>query len=680
MPHQNQKLPQKYTEMYRQGYALYQQAKFAEAVPLLKGVVDSKPKEADPYKLYAYCLAATGAHQDALDFINIAIKKAPDDAELYIMQANSHLLLGHFSLAREGMEKVLDRFGDDVRFLKHYVTFCTHSGAEHYQKGLDAAHKVLEKDPEDVSMLSAIGIFLQNVARYSEAANFFIKALRIQPDYMPALVNISDAFDKMNQSEMAVKFYDSILHFQPDSGLALCAKATVFCKQGFAQEYVGMMERGLEKLNTKDAYGSLITFLSNYVFFIHYVPNVPRQKIHDIILRWYEIVCRDVEEKPRLSFDNEAVENRRLRVGLISSCFKKHPVTWMTLAGLQNMDRAKFEFYCYSDLPLAKRDDVTKRYFSLCDKVREINGKSNPEVMELMRRDELDILLELTGHSEGGHRLKISAARVAPVQVKWVGGLFDTTGVPAMDWMLGDKIEIPEGDEKWYTERVYRMPDDYIVYEPPGYVSDVVPLPALKNGYITFSNLNNLAKTNTYTIELWSKILKAVPKSRLLMKVTKLEMPSAKQQVEKEFAKHGIGVDRLILEGGEQHKLFMEAYNRVDIALDPHPYTGGLSTCEALWMGVPVITLPGETFAGKHAATHLYNAGLPDWIAHDEADYIALAVKWANDLEGLSKLREGLREQVRASPLCDGPRFARNLEKALRFMWKDWCDEKRAAN
>ena len=158
-----------------------------------------------------------------------------------------------------------------------------------------------------------------------------------------------------------------------------------------------------------------------------------------------------------------------------------------------------------------------------------------------------------------------------------------------------------------------------------------------------------------------------------------MDTPFAKNHVEEQFAKHGIGIDRLILEGGEPQKQFMESHSRCDIALDPHPYAGGLTTCEALWMGVPVVTLPGETFAGRHAATHLYNAGLPDWIAKDEQDYIDIAEKWANDLEGLAELRAGLREQVANSPLTDGPRFARNLEKALRFMWEDWCDEKQAS-
>ncbi|MCD8493835.1 MAG: hypothetical protein LRY36_01720 [Alphaproteobacteria bacterium] len=666
-----------YTDLYREAYQKYKEGRHAEVVSALRELIVLKPAEPDPYKLCGLSFAALGHYREAAEVVGKGIEKCPMDEEFYVMRGNYQYMLGETKKALEGLGEALERFPENSKLLLMFSTIAGQMGQMAHEQGTEAIDKFLEKHPDNVEALTSKATLLLAAGETEDAGNYLIKALRIQPDHIPALISLSGCMGHLGDQAKALKFLDAALQIRPDYGIAMCNKAYILCTHGQAQEYLSLLNDGIKEL-AKDPVNKInhLIYFSNYVFYVHYVPHFERKAIFNAIKSWYVLNCGDIQEKSRGTFSNLPDVERKLRIALISSSFHRHPVTWMTLAAMQNIDRQKFEIYCYTESVTAKRDDVTERYYSLCDEVKEIQGISNEDVVDMMRADGIDILLELTGHSEGGQRLKVAAQRVAPVQVKWVGGLFDTTGVPAMDWILADKTEIPEGDDKWYTERVYRMPDDYIVYEPPLYVSDVKPLPALKNGYVTFGNLNNLAKTNTYTIALWSKILKAVPKSRLLVKVSKMDTPFAKEHVENEFARQGIGIDRLILEGGEPHKAFMEAYNRVDIALDPHPYAGGLSTCEALWMGVPVVTLPGETFAGRHAATHLYNAGLEDWIAKDEDDYVALAVKWASDLDGLARLRAGLREQVRQSPLCDGPRFARNFEKALRFMWKDWCDEK----
>lgn len=675
-----EKLFLEYDKLYRSGRRLYEEARYDEAAKTLLKLVDAGLKEADIYKLCAISLGGISKdkEKDALAVVYKGLVQNPKDLDLLYLKHKYTFNVGEVSKALDGLRDDIKNYPGELKFSLLFATFCADSNNPNYlMEGVKAAQKVLEDDPENVTALTCVGTILSGANKPKEAAEYLIKAVRIKPDNMVALINLASCFHKMAEPQMALNFYENVLRLSPDYGLALCGKGTILCNHGLSQEYAHLLKQGADLMLKAGRISDYINYFSNYILYIHYIPYFDRREIYESIKSMYHLICGNMEEKPRISFGNTADPARKLRVGVISSCFRKHPVTWMTLAAMDNLDKDQFELYCYSDVDFTKKDDVTTRYFGFCAKVYELQGKSNKEVVELMRNDDLDILLELTGHSEGGRRMPVAAARVAPVQVKWVGGLFNTTGVPQVDWILGDKIEIPEGDDQWYTERVYRMPDDYVVYEPRLDLSEVKPLPALKNGYVTFANMNNITKTNTFTIALWSKILKAVPNSRLLMKTKYMDTPFAKKHIEDQFARYGVGIDRLILEPGEGHKAFMESYNRVDIALDPHPYTGGLSTCESLWMGVPVITLPGETFAGRHGATHLYNAGLPDWIAHSEDDYVALAVKWANDLDGLAKLRAGLREQVKNSPLCDGPRFARNFEDALRFMWKDWCDEKR---
>lgn len=664
------------SSLYEQGVRLFDQKRYEDSARCLAQVVAGNPVEVAPYAVYGIVLCVLGRHREAVGVFEKALAKDPANETLHVRKIYAMFNAGETRAAIKQAEAVLEQFPQSLEILTAFGSVCSKAGPEFHLRGAQAIEKVLAKEPENVQAINCLGAIFSAAGKYREAASYFIKVLRIDPKHMTAMLNVAGCFEKLAEPEMSLSFYESILKLEPNHGLAKAAKATILSNLGLSSENVEMLKEGLRVFMSEGDKPNYITYASNYVFYVHYVPGFERKKIRAAIDDWYKQTCSEIVQKPRVDFENDPGPDKKLRVGLISNSFKRHPATWMTLAAMQNLDKSQFEVYAYSDIIKGKRDEVTHRYYGLCDFVREINGLSNEEMIERMRADNLDILLELTGHSEGGRRLPITAARVAPVQVKWVGGLFDTTGVPAMDWIIGDAIEIPEGDEKWYSERVYRMPDDYVVYDPPPYVSDVKPLPALKNGYVTFSNFNNLCKTNTFTIALWSRILKEVPKSRLYMKVQKLDTPFAQKHIEEEFAKHGIGIDRLILEGGDIHKPFMESYNKVDIALDPHPYTGGLSTCEALWMGVPVITLPGETFAGKHGATHLHNAGYPDWIAKDEDEYVALAVKWANDLEGLAKLRAGMRDQVKNSPLCDGPRFAKNFEKALRFMWQDWCDEK----
>ncbi len=306
---------------------------------------------------------------------------------------------------------------------------------------------------------------------------------------------------------------------------------------------------------------------------------------------------------------------------------------------------------------------------ALAERWRPVDHLSDVSLEKLIREDQIDVLVEMSGHA-AGHRLPVVARRVAPVQVKWVGGQFNAMGVDAIDYFLSDSVESPPEDDALYQETIYRLPDAYACYDPPIEAPPVSELPALKNGFITFGSLNKSNKLNDETLALWSHCLKQIEDSRLILQSDVFADASVVARAKASFAAHGIEESRLEFRAFTPHPTLFESYHDIDIALDPHPYSGCLTTCEAMWMGVPVITLPGSTFAGRHSASFLTAVGLTDWIVGDQDAYVARLKEKAADLKSLASLRSELRQCMLQSPLCNAERFASNLETALFEMWR----------
>ncbi|MFP6688468.1 MAG: hypothetical protein VCD31_03980, partial [Alphaproteobacteria bacterium] len=310
---------------------------------------------------------------------------------------------------------------------------------------------------------------------------------------------------------------------------------------------------------------------------------------------------------------------------------------------------------------------------------RTINGWRDEHVAASIRDDCIDILVDMSGHGAGS-RLLVFARKPAPVQVKWVGCQVNTTGMDAMDYFISDSVESPPEDEQWYTEKIVRLPDGYACYEPPNYAPAVSPLPAVSRSHITFGCFNNTTKINRGVIPLWSRLLDRVAGSRLVLKATQFNDAAVRAHYQAMFAEHGIAPSRLDLLGHSPHAELLAHYNDIDIALDPFPFSGCLTTCEALWMGVPVVTMPGQIFAHRHSASFLREVGLTDWVVDTPDQYLRIAERYCSDLDSLAGLRADLRQQVGQPPLCDVPRFARNLEIAFRRMWRKWCETRGKAD
>lgn len=367
-------------------------------------------------------------------------------------------------------------------------------------------------------------------------------------------------------------------------------------------------------------------------------------------------------------FANTRDPARRLRIGYVSPDLRRHPVGTMFAPVLDRHDAARVETFCYYNFPRA--DAMTERMRRAAHRWRDVAGHDDAAVASAIRADAIDILVDLVGHTRHT-RLPVFARRPAPVQVSWLG-YFNTTGLATMDYFVTDPMSSPPGQERYFVERLVRLPATRFCYEPPEFLPEVRALPASSRGHVTFGSLNSLAKLNERVLALWARILAAVPGARLVLQAAALNDPLVQRGVRERAARHGIAAERLDLRRFVPVEEAADAYHEIDIALDPFPFCGGMTSLDALWMGVPVVTLPQAMIAGRQTASMLANLGLPELVAADEEDYVAIAVGLAGDLDRVAALRSGLRERFRRSPLADYDRFTRDLERAFAGMWAAW--------
>ncbi len=368
-------------------------------------------------------------------------------------------------------------------------------------------------------------------------------------------------------------------------------------------------------------------------------------------------------------WDLERDPERPIKIGFVSPDLRRHPVGFFLIRVLENLDPRQFEVVCYYSR--TERDDYTTRLAAVTKEWHDVLGVPNDTLAERIRADRIDILFDMSGHT-GDHRLLLFARRPAPIQITWIGYV-GTTGLAAMDYLIADRYHISLEAEVHYREKVLRMPDGYVCFEPPAGAPAVGPLPALARQQFTFGSFNNVSKLSSDVIGLWAQIIQRVPGARLVLLSPALNGRTARKRVGDAFLAAGGTADQLELRGTVLRPQLLAAYNTIDVALDPFPYSGGVTTCEALWMGVPVVTCPGETFASRHSLSHLSNVGLTETVAQNSSDYIERAVRLAEDIPHLAALRAGLRDQMARSPLCDGERFTRNLMVQLRDVWRQWC-------
>jgi predicted O-linked N-acetylglucosamine transferase (SPINDLY family) len=606
--------------------ALYNAKKLPQAQQAAQQMVDRYPESAFAWKALGTAFLEAGNASSAL---------APL-LKSYELNAKDALTLTSLAAAyyRQGNEQQAISYQAQAVELQPEYGMAQYKLAEMLQsvgkqfKALEHAQKALSLNYDELLSRLLVGALQYQTKYFSEALkNYHILENKF-PGNPVVFNNLGNLYKDIGEYEKAERYYQKALKKNP----------------AFAMAY------------------------SNIFFAKHYNPATTQSEIINFATGWEKRFALPAMPNDHVNKTKE----KSLRIGLISSGFRLHPVGQMIATALES-SRPEMHFYAYSTNDV--NDLITQKIRNACRQWQQIRHLSQQEVAELIRHDQIDILIDLSGHGDGSCLQAISM-RPAPLCVKWVGGLVNTMGLESIDYLLSDSIETPEGVDDQYTEKLIRLPDDYICYVPCAYAPNTTSLPALKNRYITLGCLNNAAKISAQLLSGWAILMHQLPQSHLLLRGAQYESQDFCRRIWDEMAEHGINQERILLEGPAKHQEFLETYQRIDIALDTWPYSGGLTTCEAMLMGVPVVTLPGPTFAGRHSATHLINAGLPELVTNSWDEYRQRVIELANDLPNLAVIRAGLRTILHYSPVCDAPRFAHHFNNAIRAIWMRYCEDK----
>lgn len=527
-----------------------------------------------------------------------------------------------------------------------------------------AYEELLVSNPRHLDALINYGIHQYQAGDLTAAQELLERAREVSPETPNASYNLGMVLDAQGHRREALKHFEETLANHPEFYQAATNAAVILNAMGRSQEAVRYARRALS-LRRESPLAR-----SNLLVYLQYLPEASNAELYEAACAW----CRAERALvPAVgTFGPERRQPRaRLRIGYVSPDFREHSVSFFFLPLLEHHDRERYEIFCYSNV--AKPDAVTARTQSLCDQWRDITRLDDEAVAAQVRSDGIDILVDLAGHY-GGNRLGVFARRPAPVQVTWLG-YANTTGLDTIDYRLTDAIADPEGEsDRWNREQLWRLPGHFLCYQPPSEEVEVQPGPVGRGEPFTFGSFNNLAKLNGEVIALWAELLREAPAARLLLKSVMLVHPEEGAAIHEQFARHGVDPARVELMGVKSGlAAHLATYHRVDVALDPFPYNGTTTTYEALWMGVPVITLVGNRHAARVGASILRQLHLDELVAQNPTDYLAKALALYQNPDLLGRIRPGLRPLLLASSLCDAPAFASDIEDAFRGMWRRYC-------
>ncbi|MFZ4478323.1 MAG: tetratricopeptide repeat protein [Rhodoferax sp.] len=617
------------------------------------------PNFAQAHANLASVFRAQGDLDSAVHHAQCALKADPASPDTHACVAANQEAQGRLEDALSSYEKALGH--DPVHAASHRG-----KGNALLKLGqLDAAiasfTTALSIDPDSAETYRDLGVVFLELGRHREAEENSRKALSLRPLYPSAQNNLGMALMSLGRLQEAEKYYRAALSIDPDSDVYLSNLGGTQLAQGRLVEAARSFRRAIE-INPQflSAHGNLLYTLS-------VDPTVSKDQYLSEALVFGSRLAASVGEPYKdwlVSRDAQAISP--LRIGLISGRFCNNPVGFFLESVLANIDSTEVEIVAYATS--VREDELTLRIRPYFSQWVNIYGMERGRVAEKIRADRIHILVDLNGHTEG-NLLPVFALKPAPVQVSWLG-YWASAGVQGVDYILADETCLPPSEKPYFTEIVHYLPLTRLCFTAPAYEVPVAALPALRNGFVTFGCFQTLTKINDGVMKLWSGILKAVPKSRLRLAVSQFNEAAFQQKFLQRLHEAGIDVARVTLVGQMPREKYLDSYNQIDMVLDTFPYAGGTTTCEALWMGVPTLTLNGETMIARQGAGMLTCVGLDDWIAGDEEDYLAKAISHAADLAGLANLRNILRDRALASALFDAPRFARNLEHAFRAMWQ----------
>jgi len=605
------------------GMSHHRAGRLAEADRIYRQILAQQPNHADALHLLGTLAVQVGELDAGMELIRRAIRLKPDYAE-------PHSNLGIALKAKGQTDEAIASYREAIRL-----------------------------KPDFAAAYNNLGIALADVGQLDEAIAAYRKAIRLKPNVAEVHSNLGNALKDKGQLDEAIASYRQAIQLEPgyaeaQNNLGALADA------GQLDEAIASQRQAISlKPDFAEAHGNLI-------FSLHHDPACDARMIFEELRRWNQRHAEPLRKFIRPHTNNRDPD-RRLRIGYVSPDFRVHVVGQNLLPLLREHDHGQMEIFCYANV--MRPDALTDQLRGYADVWRNIVGLSNSQAADLIRQDQIDILVDLALHT-GSNRLLVFARKPAPVQVTWLG-YCSSTGMDAMDYRLSDPyLDPPDTDLSLYSERTFRLPETYWCYSVPGPTPEPSPPPAAITGYVTFGCLNSFAKASPPALDLWAEILQAMPRSRLIVHS---RAGKHLDVVRERFAGKGISPDRLEFPSRRPWHEYVQTYGRIDIALDPFPWGGGITTCDALWMGVPVISLVGPTAVGRGGASILANVGAPELIARTPQQYVQIATDLAGDLTRLAELRRTLRARMQASPLMDAPRFARNVEAAYRQMWRNWC-------
>jgi len=640
------------------GTVFKNQGNLVSAIDSFRKAVELRPDFAEAYCNLGNALKAQGKPDEAVDCYLRAIELKPNVADF-------HRALGSAYFARRRFDEAKACYGNAL-VLRPGDSQSHHdlALAAHAQGNLDEAvrhyRQAIEVHPGYAEAHFHLGTGLQGQGKSGEAVACYRRALQLRPDFAEAHNYLGTALNDLGLVDEAQACFHQALKLNPDYAEAHHNRAIAFKDQGQLDEAIRCFRRALE-INPDDA-----RVHGNLLYSLQYQHGVEPQTTYEEHRRWNakyaEPLGRSIQPH-----SNERSPGRRLRIGYVSPNFRNHCQSLFTVPLLSSHDHAAYEIFCYADV--RSPDDMSERLRSYADSWRDISGLADEQVAQLVRQDQIDILVDLTMHMMGS-RLLLFARKPAPVQVCWLA-YPGTTGLATMDYRLTDPYLDPPGQfDRFYAEKSIRLADTFWCYDPLTCEPPVNKLPALDHGVITFGSLNNFCKTNAVVLKLWARVLHAAEQSRLML----LAYEGLHRQRTMEFlVQEGISAERIVFATPRLRPQYLGLYHQIDIGLDTVPYNGHTTSLDAYWMGVPVITLVGNTVVGRAGLSQLTNLGLPELIAQSADEFVTIAWQLASDVNRLSVLRHSLRQRMQQSPLMDAPRFARNIESAYSAMWRRWC-------
>jgi predicted O-linked N-acetylglucosamine transferase (SPINDLY family) len=594
-----------------------------------------------------------------IEFHRRALELHPNSAEACNNLGLTLHQKGDFAAAIECFRRALSINPDLAEALNNLGMALTDAGDA--TRAIECYRRALSRRPDWVVALSNLGHALCRAALYDDGIAAYQRALSLDPDFAHALNGLGMAYNDLSQTGPAIEALEKAVALKPDF-------AEAYSNLGNSWKDAGQIDQALacyrKSIELKPSFASAH---DNLLYVLSFHPDSTRASMHAEFVNWNRVHAQGFKQFIR-PHPNDRDPGRRLRIGYLSPDFRRHPVGRFLRPLLAAHDHNVVEVYCYAHVPLP--DQLTATLQSHADHWRNIVPLSNAEAADLIRQDKIDILVDLTMHL-GENRLPIFAHKPAPVQVTYLayaGG----TALDTIDYRLTDRhLDPDEADDRYYLEKSIRLPGTYWCYDQTMTAEPVREPPAIGQRFITFGCLNTFSKVSDPALHTWGNLLGRIPTARLLIH---MNSGGDRDRVLRILGNHGVAAERIEIIGRVAPEEYFKTYHRIDIGLDSFPYTGGTTTCDSLWMGVPVVTLAGRTAVARAGVSILSNAGLPELIAQTPEEYVQIAAGLANDLSRLRPLRSSLRAQIQQSPLMDGPRFACDIEAAYRTMWQTWCE------